>query len=233
MYDASSEARYEVELMLGATDPSHIIRAIEYWDMERQKKPLAEHRAVLVAEEITSRFFNVIRLLNRAVPLMAIQLSAFKFNDEVVLQFVTVLNTYEFADDDEEAGVPAEQADRIYWERRARPEALKTVDALVDLIKASGSIPLISYNRGHIAIETSGLKFARCFPRKFATHCPIRFKTGSEHRPALLSRLEAVDLEVSSKGPASIQMFLTTEQISKHAALITDVVKAAEEWSLR
>ena len=31
--------RYEVELQLGVTDPSHIIRTIEYWDIERRRYP--------------------------------------------------------------------------------------------------------------------------------------------------------------------------------------------------
>jgi hypothetical protein len=70
MSDPETGTRYEIEIMLGALNESHIIRAIEYWDIERQRYPTLEHRAVIVAEEITSRFFNVIRLLNRAVPIM-------------------------------------------------------------------------------------------------------------------------------------------------------------------
>jgi hypothetical protein len=46
--------------MLGSLDESHIIRTIEYWDIERQRRPTFEHRAVIVAERITSRFFNVL-----------------------------------------------------------------------------------------------------------------------------------------------------------------------------
>ncbi len=45
--------RFEVEVMLGPTDPSHIIRCIEYWDIERRRYPAYDHIAVLVAEEIT------------------------------------------------------------------------------------------------------------------------------------------------------------------------------------
>lgn len=30
---------YEVEVMLGETDPSHIIRCIEYWEIERRRFP--------------------------------------------------------------------------------------------------------------------------------------------------------------------------------------------------
>src|ERR1700722_6520101 len=48
---------YEIEGMLGPLDESHIIRTIEYWDLERQRRPLHEHRPVIVAEQITSRFF--------------------------------------------------------------------------------------------------------------------------------------------------------------------------------
>ncbi len=57
MAEPGRETRYEIEVMLGETDPSHIIRTIEYWDMERQRYPTLEHRAVIVAEEITARFF--------------------------------------------------------------------------------------------------------------------------------------------------------------------------------
>ena len=62
--DPETETRYEVELQLGATDESHIIRAIEYWDVERRRYPQYDHVAVIVAEEITARFFNVISLFN-------------------------------------------------------------------------------------------------------------------------------------------------------------------------
>ncbi len=66
---------YEVEVMLGRVDETHIIRSIEYWDIERRRWPTREHRAVIVAEEITTRFFNVIALFNRAIPMIAIKLA--------------------------------------------------------------------------------------------------------------------------------------------------------------
>ena len=71
-------ARYEVEIQLGATDPSHIIRTIEYWDTERKRYPNYDHCAVIVAEEITSRFMNVISLFNGHISLIAIQIAAYK-----------------------------------------------------------------------------------------------------------------------------------------------------------
>ena len=86
------DRRYEVELMLGATDESHIIRCIEYWDIERRRYPGYEHCAVLIAEDITSRFLNVIALLAGTVPMVAIQLNALSFGGNIVLNFVRVLD---------------------------------------------------------------------------------------------------------------------------------------------
>jgi hypothetical protein len=52
--------RYEVEIQLGSTNESHIIRTIEYWDIERKRYPQYDHCAVIVAEDITTRLLNVI-----------------------------------------------------------------------------------------------------------------------------------------------------------------------------
>ena len=63
LQDQESDRGYEVEVQLGSTDESHIIRTIECWDIERKRYPQYEHCAVPVAEDITSRFLNVISLL--------------------------------------------------------------------------------------------------------------------------------------------------------------------------
>ena len=84
--------RFEVEIQLGATDPSHIIRTIEYWDTERKRYPQYDHCAVIVAEEITGRFMNVISLFNGAIPLIALRLSAFQQEEDISLVFTKVLD---------------------------------------------------------------------------------------------------------------------------------------------
>ncbi len=56
-------------MQLGATDESHIIRTSEYWDIERRKYPQYDHTAVIVAEDITSRFLNVVGLFNGFIPI--------------------------------------------------------------------------------------------------------------------------------------------------------------------
>lgn len=87
--------RYEVEVQLGATDESHTIRTIEYWDKERKRYPEHEHTAVIVAEKITGRFLNVISLFNGHIPLVAIQMQAFQIGEQISLIFTTVLDKQE------------------------------------------------------------------------------------------------------------------------------------------
>lgn len=88
MYDPEDSIRYEVEVMLGTLDESHIIRTIEYWDLERRRYPTLEHRAVIIAEEITNRFFNIISLFNRAIPIIAIQLNAYQYENTYFMTFI-------------------------------------------------------------------------------------------------------------------------------------------------
>ncbi|MBN2526681.1 MAG: hypothetical protein JXR76_09825 [Deltaproteobacteria bacterium] len=94
------DTMYEVEVQLGATDPSHIISTIEYWDLVRKKWPQRQHFAVLIAEQITSRFFNVIQLMSTTIPIIAIQANIVKTGDTIGLHFTKILDVYEEPDDD-------------------------------------------------------------------------------------------------------------------------------------
>src|SRR4051794_16730665 len=134
LQDPETLKRYEVELQLGATDESHIIRTVEYWDIERKRYPQYEHAAVIVAEEITARFLNVIQLFNGAIPLIALKMTAYKVGDQYALTFVKVLDemTYGLVDDDEPL---AEPTDRGFWEsKRGTKQTLVATDALLRLV---------------------------------------------------------------------------------------------------
>jgi hypothetical protein len=100
--DSSDNAMYEVEIMLGETDPSHIIRTIEYWDNEKRKYPQRQHFAVLIAESFERRYFNVVQLLSLNIPMIAIQADLLETNNEYILNFTKVLDVYEEPSDEEE-----------------------------------------------------------------------------------------------------------------------------------
>lgn len=210
MYDPDRELRYEVEVMLGALDESHIIRTIEYWDIERQRFPAYDHRAVIVAEEITSRFFNVIRLLNRAVPLVALQLNAFSIDNSVVLHFTKVLDVFAETEDVEEAG--GEQVDRRYWERRAGATSLAVLDAVVAMVEKEIGATRVTYNKNHIALGTSGFNFCWFHPRKSTPHCHMRLRTGGEKREEILRLLEDAGISAT---PFQSEL-ITIKLLKKH-----------------
>lgn len=92
LQDPETLKRYEVEIQLGSVDESHIIRTVEYWDIERKRYPQYEHAAVIVAEEITSRFLNVIQLFNGAIPLIALKMTAYEVEGKTYLTFVKIID---------------------------------------------------------------------------------------------------------------------------------------------
>ena len=176
--DPETLKRYEVELQLGATDESHIIRTIEYWDIERKRYPQYKHTAVIVAEDVTSRFLNVIQLFNGNIPLVALKMSAYKVGNEVALTFVKVLDeiTYGLVDADEPT---AEPTDRAWWEDKASPKSLTDTDALLKLVNEVQPKALLKYNKHYIGLEIDGASrnFVVFRPRKTTSSWNSSFLT--------------------------------------------------------
>ena len=123
---------FEVEIQLGSLDESHIIRAIEYWDIERRRYPQYDHTAVIIAENITGRFLNVISLFNGAIPLIAIQLKGVEVNGAFTLVATRVLDVVQLGMLEEPARVTASQ-DRSVWAQKLSPDMMELVDDLIDL----------------------------------------------------------------------------------------------------
>jgi hypothetical protein len=224
-----AETYFAVEVMLGALDESHIIRTIEYWDVERQRRPQYDHRAVIVAEQITTRFFNVLRLLNRAIPMIAIKLSAFQLDDaSVVIHPVTVLDVIQEVGDVNVVD-QVEQADRAYWEKKSDLASLGVMDKIVNALRSSGIEPKLTYNRYHIALASTGYNFCWFHPRKSAGHCHVEFRVTSETRDSALSSLQGAGVDASPRRADIIGLSLTTKRLDEHSDIILDMLKRAEE----
>ena len=161
LQDSDANRRYEVELQLGSSDERHIIRTIEYWDLERRRHPRYEHCAVLVAEDITSRFLNVIGLFNGAIPFVAIQMQALVIDQAITLSFSTVVNelSLSFVGEDEETDVTP--TDRNYWISRASKLTVELADKLLELAKQvceDDSLEL-KYTKHYIGVMKDGRPF--------------------------------------------------------------------------
>jgi hypothetical protein len=228
LQEADGSRRYEVEVQLGKTDESHIIRTIEYWDIERKRYPQYEHTAVIVAEEITSRFLNVISLFNGTIPLMAIQLSAFQVGDAVSLVFTTVLDQVRFGlvDDDEEV---QEATDRTYWEIRGSKATLAMADELFDLVRPLNPRLQLKYNKFYIGLAVDGRanNFVLLRPQKNGIRLELRI--GKTHE--IDEMIEAADLDILEYGPrgSRYKIRLQRGDVAKHA----DVIRQLLDMSYR
>jgi hypothetical protein len=150
--DQADNSMYEVELQLGATDESHIIRTIEYWDNEKRRWPNRSHTAVLVAEDITSRFYNVVHLLSLAVPIVGIQVNIVEAKSEKALHFTKVIDSYEEPEDEET--LPT--YDEKHWVDNY-PGALECARWYRDLLaQCYGEIPT-KYFEYYISLTVGGI----------------------------------------------------------------------------
>lgn len=181
LQDADSTRRYEVEVQLGETDESHIVRTIEYWDIERKRYPQYDHTAVIVAEDITGRFLNVISLFNGFIPLVAIQMNAIKVGNRLSLVFTKVLDQLALGlvGEDEEV---REVADRAYWEERGTKETLAMADSLLDMIHAFDPEVELKYNKFYIGLarHDQADNFAIFRPQKNALRFEVRLPRSAE-----------------------------------------------------
>ena len=173
-FNPETDTRYEVELQLGATDESHLIRTIEYWDIERKRYPQYEHIAVIVAEHVTRRFLNVIGFFNQANPLIAIQLRAVEVRDTLTPIATQVLGLIEHGTDKEDEG---QTADRSYWKQRASEEAIHVCDEIVTMIQEVKPDIEAMYNRNSIGLTGSAgtQNFVILHPRK-GEYAGVRFR---------------------------------------------------------
>jgi hypothetical protein len=154
LQDPDIDKRYEVEIMLGRVDESHIIRCLEYWDIERKYLPTFDHCAVLVAEEITTRFLNVISLFNGAIPMIALQLNALQLDGKIVLNFTRVLDEISpGAMVEEEELSEKEVTDRNYWEAKGSKMSLDIADDCLELLREIDSKLVLTYNKYYIGLR--------------------------------------------------------------------------------
>lgn len=230
LQDAESNHRYEVEVQLGNTDESHIIRTIEYWDIEKKRYPQYDHTAVIVAEDITSRFLNVISLFNGVIPLMAIQMNALKLGDQVGLFFTTVVSQVYFGlvDEDEEV---REATDRSYWENRGSKKTVAMADELLEIARQFDPSLELKYNKFYIGLAKQGQ------PKNFIIFRPkkgfIRFEPRLSNSQETQERLEKSGLDIMDYDIrwGRYRIRLQPGEIKKNKDVLAEVVKEAFEAS--
>ena len=193
--DQDAGKRYECELQLGKTDESHIIRTIEYWDLERKRYPQYEHTAVLVAEDVESRFLNVVQLFNGHIPLIVLKMTAVEVENDIAIIFTKVIDEARIGgtDDDE----TTEPTDRNYWEKRASHEVIALTDKMFDIIREVDPEAGPNYNKHYIGLirHNSAANYCYIRPKKNFT----KMLSKSIPEDALVQEAEEVGLDIEKR----------------------------------
>lgn len=229
--DDSAKVRYTVELQLGATDETHIIRTLEYWDNERSRNPHIDHIAVIVAEDITSRFLNVIALFNKSIPIIAIQLNALQVNGALTLHSVKVLDishTVGWEDDNNAASA----TDRAYWTKKSTPKSVEFADKVLELIQVSTQDPTLElkYNKYNIGLAHSGVanNFVTMKPRKSGMSIQFKIQRTDDLTKAIEERLEFQSYDVQL---GLYNVSLSEQDFAKNKEFIASLIRKAAKLS--
>jgi hypothetical protein len=231
--DSELDKRYEVEIMLGRVDESHIIRCIEYWDIERKRLPTFDHCAVLIAEEITSRFLNVISLFNGAIPMMALQLNAIRLDDRIILNFTRALDEISPGTIEEEEQLSErEVTDRNYWEQKGSELSLALADECLEVLKEIDSSLVLTYNKYYIGLRQGNRanNFAIFKAKKKFLRVEIRVADVD----ALREELKNVDIEVIGidKRWGGVRFIINKGDIPAHKEALKNIFLKAYKESM-
>jgi hypothetical protein len=228
LQDPETLRRYEVEIQLGRTDERHIIRTIEYWDIERRRYPQYEHCAVIVAEDITSRFLNIISLFNGFIPLIALKIQAIKVNEEIGLIFTKVLDELPLGLVEEDE-VVQEPTNRAYWEDKGSPKAVQWADRMLEMIRTFAPGYELKYNKHYIGLALNGEanNFVVFRPQRTA----LRFEPKLVKSDETTEKLEGAGLEVLEydRHFGYYKVRLSPEDIERHQSLLIDLMREAYE----
>lgn len=222
--DFENNARYEVELQLGQTDESHIIRTIEYWDIEKRRYPQYDHCAVLIAEDLTNRFLNVLSLFNGHIPLIIIQITALKIDDKIVLNFTKVMDRFALRNDDI-ADTKLVETDRNYWNNRSTAKNVEIVDKILEMVNETAEPKLkLNYNKYYIGM-TDGYKsrnFIHFKPKKQFTNILIEIDNAEEW----ITKLEEEGISANFR-ERWLRFALTTANFDKKKTILKEIVDFA------
>ncbi|HEX5051031.1 MAG TPA: hypothetical protein VFZ65_04605 [Planctomycetota bacterium] len=230
LHDQDTDRRYELELMLGSLDESHIIRSLEYWDIERRRYPGYDHVAVIVAEDVTGRFLNILSLLAGTIPMIVLQCNALHVEGNLVLDFVKVLDQTSLRRDDEEAA-RAEPATHDYWVERVGEAMVKLCERSLAMLNEHAKSPFtLNHNRQYIGLSdgSRSRNFVHFIPKKKFVHV----KAAISDAETWVERLAGAGLEVrTSDNGTMVRVTVLPQDFGKNEGLLRELLtKAVQEY---
>ncbi|WP_271583671.1 DUF5655 domain-containing protein [Bradyrhizobium sp. CCBAU 45389] len=176
-----------------------------------------------MAEDITSRFFNVISLFNGTIPFIALQMQALRVGDHNTIVFTKVIDVLKRG---LEEGPPPPPTDRAYWEHKGSAATVQLADELLKIAKEFDATLQLSYNKHYIGIFQNGqpLNFCRFAPKKNTMNLAIRLERSDE----IDSQIEQAGIEkLSHAQDGAYRLSLQKHDVAKHRDYLKALMKAA------
>lgn len=217
--DPEQNSMYEVEVMLGETDPAHIIRSIEYWDNEKRKYPQRQHFCVLVAESFDRRYFNVIQLMSLNIPMIAIQADLIEVNGERVLNFSKIIDIYIEPEENEE---DVKVVNELAWTNDA-PWVNANAKELVEIYKELESKINIGFTQSYVSINIDG-KNAYWLHKRMKPTSTLHFSVKDEEKVESIRKLlETAEFSFTYNRYKEFMLNIDTKIIKSHRELLKEI----------
>lgn len=179
---------------------------------------------MLVAEEVTARFLNILQLINGVVPIVVLQVSALQVGHQVVLSFTKLLDEVSLGTELEDD--PGART-RSWWEGRASAASLKLLDECLDLLRALDPELAPSYQKSYVGVSQNNR------PSNFVTFRPLRHGLRVEIRAGNLRWFED---RFAAEGLArlsidrrwrGLRFVLNPGEVAEHEKLLKSLLRAA------
>jgi hypothetical protein len=164
-------------------------------------------------------------LLAGSIPLIAIQLNALRIGDQVILDFVKVLDQRMLRADDGE-GIEGEDADRGTWDERVGPSMMQICDQLLALANEIANPPLeLKYKKQHAGICEHGSFFnvVALNPKKSFVACKVRLSNAVER----VEKAEQAGLEARVRKGNQAILNLKQADMTNHVPLLREIIHQA------
>jgi hypothetical protein len=248
---ADGDTYYSVEVQLGEVDASHSFRVFDYWARNRTRFEGKTHVAVLVVESAAGRYRPALEALAEYLPLVVIELRAWRGEAEVILVPDTVVINQSL-DVAGPAGVVAGEArSEADWKDAVTPEAWAFRSAFIAWTQANLGEVRVDYSpKSYVGIRRGRRVWAPLWFRKDGAFIYLPDPDGlrgEQQSPAmdiLQERLREAGLETTwqptyNAGANSVSIRLREADLDK--PVVQDLLRAtfeildpgAEPWSER
>jgi hypothetical protein len=164
---ADGDTYYSVEVQLGEVDASHSFRVFDYWARNRMRFEGKTHVAVLVVESAAGRYRSALEALAEYLPLVVIELRAWRGEAEVILVPETVVINQNLDVAGPAGTVPGEARTEADWKASVTPEAWAFHAAFIAWTRANLGEVRVDYSpKSYVGIRRGRRVWAPLWFRK-------------------------------------------------------------------